>query len=67
VRTLAAALLAAGLTQAHADVAQVTLHGVDHILKQDDSRTGAHYGDPLLFSTQLQAALTAFTAGHLIG
>lgn len=52
--------LRAGLTDAATDF--VTLHGVDHVLKQDDSRTGANYTKPLPFSTQLQQAVHDFTS-----
>jgi hypothetical protein len=56
--------LAAGLDQAHAATDYVHLDGVDHILKQDTSHTGSHYGQPLPFSTQLRAALAAFLSAH---
>lgn len=39
----------------------VHLTGVDHILKQDDSRTAANYGKDLPFSTQLSTALQSFS------
>ncbi len=56
--------LVKGLTRAKSATAFVRLTGVSHVLKQDPSRTAAHYGDPLPFSPQLGKALTAFFARH---
>ena len=53
--------LVAGLTRAKAATTEARLTGVDHILKQDDSKGAEHYGDALGFSTQLAAALATFT------
>ena len=52
--------LLAGLTKAHTNTDSVRLKGVDHVLKQDPSRTADHYGAPLPFSSQLQNALRKF-------
>jgi hypothetical protein len=52
--------LAAGLQRGHARLRYVRLRGVDHILKQDPSRTSAHYTEPLPFSPQLRGAIAAF-------
>lgn len=52
--------LTAGLTRARASVDFVHLYGVDHVLKEDQSRGAANYGAPLPFSTQLRTALRAF-------
>jgi uncharacterized protein len=49
-----------GLAQAHATITTVRLTGVDHVLKQDNSRTSTTYDDPLPFSTQLPTALHDF-------
>ena len=57
--------LVAGLHRAQASTDFVQLNGVDHVLKQDDSRTGANYGKPLPFSPQLQQALHSFVQQHL--
>jgi uncharacterized protein len=57
--------LAAGLSHAHVDIDFVHLHGVDHVLKEDGSRTGASYTKPLPFSTQLRSALQAFAVQSL--
>jgi pimeloyl-ACP methyl ester carboxylesterase len=54
--------LATGLSKADTDFVRLT--GVDHVLKQDSSRTGAHYGDPLPFSPQLRQALHTFVTTH---
>ncbi|MGI8713400.1 MAG: alpha/beta hydrolase family protein [Solirubrobacteraceae bacterium] len=43
----------------------VRLRGVDHILKQDGSRTSASYTTPLPYSPQLRAALRAFVHSTL--
>jgi pimeloyl-ACP methyl ester carboxylesterase len=52
--------LAAGLAKAPAATDFVRLTGVNHVLKEDPSRTAAHYTDPLPFSSQLKQALRAF-------
>ena len=57
--------LAGGLARAHAIVDFVHLVGVDHVLKEDSSRTSADYTQPLPFSSQLRAALRAFASAHL--
>jgi len=57
--------LARGLARAHATVDSVRLLGVDHVLKQDSSRTTAYYTKPLPFSSQLRAALRAFVSANL--
>ena len=57
--------LVAGLDRARAGADFVQLNGVDHVLKQDASRTGANYGQPLPFSTQLEQALHTFVQQHL--
>jgi acetyl esterase/lipase len=54
-------VVAAG-RRAAARVWPVRLHGVDHVLKEDDSGTGANYDLPLPFSRQLRDALRAFLA-----
>lgn len=53
--------LAGGAAAARPPVDLVQLTGVDHILKEDGSRTGDHYDDPLPFSARLATALAAFT------
>lgn len=57
--------LVAGLQGAHAQVDLVQLAGVDHVLKQDPSRTALAYTEPLPFSPQLRAALAAFVEKYL--
>jgi pimeloyl-ACP methyl ester carboxylesterase len=52
--------LAAGLARAHANVDYVHLRGVDHILKEDNSRAAGSYTKALPFSRQLRAALRTF-------
>jgi uncharacterized protein len=52
--------LAGGLDRAAAAVDRVRLTGIDHVLKEDPSRTAANYTRPLPFSTQLQGAVRAF-------
>ncbi|MBO0730175.1 MAG: hypothetical protein J2P57_13020 [Acidimicrobiaceae bacterium] len=59
--------LVGGLNQAHTSTDFVHLDGVDHILKQDPSRTAANYGKPLPFSPQLHQALAAFLKTHGLG
>jgi hypothetical protein len=54
--------LATGLDRGGAAVDRVRLAGVDHVLKEDASRTGANYGQPLPFSRQLESAVRAFAA-----
>jgi hypothetical protein len=49
-----------GLTSAGTKTDYVHLTGVDHVLKEDASRTPANYTKPLPFSTQLAAALASF-------
>jgi acetyl esterase/lipase len=56
--------LVKGLAKAKAATDLVRLTGVSHVLKQDPSRTAAHYGDPLPFSPQLEKALAAFFTRH---
>lgn len=55
----------AGLRRAGTRTDLVVLHGVDHVLKQDPSRSAANYTAPLRFSTQLQAALRTFMTHNL--
>jgi uncharacterized protein len=43
----------------------VHLVGVDHVLKEDSSRTSANYTKPLPFSSRLRAALRAFVSASL--
>lgn len=57
--------LVAGLGHASASTDFVRLNGVDHVLEQDASRTGAGYGKPLPFSAQLEQALRTFVQQHL--
>jgi dienelactone hydrolase len=45
--------------------AQQRAGAVDHVLKEDTSRTSAFYTKPLPFSSQLRAALRAFVVAHL--
>jgi pimeloyl-ACP methyl ester carboxylesterase len=52
--------LVSGLTSAGTKTDYVHLTGVDHVLKEDASRTPANYTKPLPFSTQLAAALASF-------
>ncbi|MEV0351822.1 alpha/beta hydrolase [Nonomuraea sp. NPDC050680] len=52
--------LAAGLAKATAATDFIRLTGINHVLKEDPSRTAAHYTDPLPFSSQLKQALPAF-------
>lgn len=51
--------LAAAVTPRALDF--VHLKGVDHVLKEDRSRTAAHYGEDLPFSRQLITAVHTFT------
>lgn len=52
--------LVSGLTNAGTKTDYVHLTGVDHVLKEDASRTPANYAKPLPFSTQLVGALASF-------
>jgi hypothetical protein len=52
--------LNASLDRAHTRADFIRLSGVDHVLKQDPSRTATNYGNPLLFSPQLHDALHAW-------
>jgi hypothetical protein len=52
--------LVGGLRRSRADIDRIRLSGVDHVLKEDPSRTYAHYTDPLPFSTDLRRRLQAF-------
>jgi len=54
-----------GLHHGGAAVDFVRLHGVDHVLKVDDSMGSAEYGSALAFSPQLHTALAAFVQQHL--
>jgi hypothetical protein len=54
-----------GLAEAHADVDAVDLHGVDHVLKVDQSGSGNDYALALPFSPHLKAALSAFVRRNL--
>lgn len=52
--------LVSGLTSAGTKTDYVHLTGVDHVLKEDASRTPANYTEPLPFSTQFVGALASF-------
>ncbi|MEE2853594.1 MAG: alpha/beta hydrolase [Actinomycetota bacterium] len=52
--------LVSGLTSAGTKTDYVHLTGVDHVLKEDASRTPANYTKALPFSTQLVGALASF-------
>lgn len=52
--------LVAGLRRAPTDNHVVRLAGVNHVLKEDTSRTAARYGASLPFSRQLRRALHGF-------
>lgn len=52
--------LIAGLRRARTDNTVVRLAGVNHVLKEDTSRTAARYGAQLRFSRQLRRALHGF-------
>lgn len=52
--------LVSGLTSAGTKTDYVHLTGVDHVLKEDTSRTPANYTKALPFSTQLTGALASF-------
>ena len=55
----------AGLKRAHANTDLIALHGVDHVLKQDPSRSPSNYTAPLPFSSQLRGALRTFVNRNL--
>jgi predicted esterase len=57
--------LAAGLSKASARLDYVHLNGVDHVLKEDITKSPATFGQPLPFSAQLRAALKTFLASNL--
>ncbi|HXQ19672.1 MAG TPA: hypothetical protein VN781_08615 [Acidimicrobiales bacterium] len=57
--------LVSGLGESHVQIDFVQLAGVDHVLKQDPSRTALAYTEPLPFSPQLRAALQTFVRQHL--
>jgi hypothetical protein len=54
-----------GLAQAHADVDNLRLHDVDHVLKVDPSGSGNDFALALPFSPQLKAALVTFVRRNL--
>jgi dienelactone hydrolase len=49
--------LAAGLSKASARLDYIHLNGVDHVLKEDITKSPAAFNQPLPFSAQLRAAL----------
>lgn len=57
--------VAAGLSKASARLDYVHLNGVDHVLKEDITKSPATFGQPLPFSAQLRAALKTFLASNL--
>jgi dienelactone hydrolase len=57
--------LAAGLSKASAKLDYVHLNGVDHVLKEDITKTPAAFSQSLPFSAQLRAALKSFLASNL--
>ena len=57
--------VAAGLSKASARLDYVHLNGVDHVLKEDITRSPAAFGQPLPFSAQLRAALKTFLTSNL--
>lgn len=57
--------LVSGLTSAGTDTDYVHLSGVDHVLKEDTTKTGAGYTKDYPFSAQLTDALAAFVRQHL--
>jgi pimeloyl-ACP methyl ester carboxylesterase len=57
--------LVSGLTRAGTKTDFVHLTGVNHVLKEDPSKTAAGYTKPLPFSTQLTTALAAFVRENL--
>jgi len=57
--------LAAGLSKASARLDYLHLNGVDHVLKEDITKSPAAFNQPLPFSAQLRAALKTFLASNL--
>ena len=57
--------VAAGLSKTSARLDYVHLNGVDHVLKEDITKSPATFGQPLPFSAQLRAALKTFLASNL--
>ena len=57
--------LAAGLSKASARLDYVHLNGVDHVLKEDITKSPATFQQPLPFSAQLRAALKTFLTSNL--
>jgi uncharacterized protein len=57
--------IAAGLSKASARLDYVHLNGVDHVLKEDITKSPAAFKQPLPFSAQLRAAVKAFLASNL--
>jgi uncharacterized protein len=57
--------LVSGLTTAGTKTDYVHLTGVNHVLKEDDSKTAAGYTKPRPFSNQLTTALAAFVKENL--
>jgi uncharacterized protein len=57
--------VAAGLSKASAKLDYVHLNGVDHVLKEDITKSPAAFNQPLPFSAQLRAALKTFLASNL--
>jgi hypothetical protein len=57
--------LAAGLPKAPAKLDYVHLNGVDHVLKEDITKSPAAFNQPLPFSAQLRSALKTFLANNL--
>jgi dienelactone hydrolase len=57
--------IAAGLSKASARLDYVHLKGVDHVLKEDITKSPAAFTQPLPFSAQLRAAMKTFLASNL--
>lgn len=57
--------LVSGLTDAGTNTDYVHLHGVNHVLKEDPSKTPGNYTKPLPFSAQFTDALGAFSEQSL--
>jgi hypothetical protein len=57
--------IVAGLKRARANTDLIALHEVDHVLKQDPSRSASDYTAPLPFSSQLRDGLRAFVNRNL--
>jgi len=57
--------LAAGLSKASANLDYVHLNGVDHVLKEDITKSPAAFSQSLPFSAHLRTALKAFLASNL--